>query len=471
MKELSAKEKIEKLEKQKLSVEEKIKRHFRKEVSEEFKQKALEYKDLMDPIVLKNVFGIKTTRKSKTEESKKVVKKLSQKATKEQKDMVPKESVFNTVSVRGGKLKKGDSAANIAAKILLFMKKSHDDKSKMMELARNFHKAKEEQEDLKYKENLKKLHKRIPEQKKEEEPKGGGNLLKYGLMIAGGLGLLLFAEDAHASFGKMQDEMIDLNKRIKGLLQNPEESFTNNTLLDQKSLRDLIRKRESGNDYNRLVSAIGGDKNLPDEFKGIKLTDMTIEQVIQLQEKMKASGKFPSTAAGGYQIIEGTLKRLSAKEGLDIKTTKFTSEVQDKFAEDLLQEAGSSKLSRGEITQNQYQTNVAKTFASVPVPESMHVEDKFGKRDLKPGQSYYDAVGTNKALIRQEEISSSIGQDLVESSKKLELADIASKTKTIVLEKETIVKSAVDGAKQLYENKPNLMPPILDDFLNYNRYN
>lgn len=117
-------------------------------------------------------------------------------------------------------------------------------------------------------------------------------------------------------------------------------------------LLDAISKGESGGSYNKIY----GGREVP-------LTDMTIQEVMSLQNKMLNSGA-PSTAVGKYQFISKTLKGAVAKLGLSADT-QFTPEVQDKLAHVLLEGRGLSKYLNGSLSESAFLDNIASEWAAV----------------------------------------------------------------------------------------------------------
>jgi muramidase (phage lysozyme) len=123
------------------------------------------------------------------------------------------------------------------------------------------------------------------------------------------------------------------------------------------------------------------------------LRGMTINEVMAFQKTMKKSGH-ESTAVGRYQIIADTL-------GWVVKNSKnisgddlFTDRVQDLAGMRLLERRGLSKYESGSMDYNTFAVNLAKEWASLPVPVDM-VNGKGVK--LKIGDSYHKGVGSNKA--------------------------------------------------------------------------
>jgi hypothetical protein len=120
---------------------------------------------------------------------------------------------------------------------------------------------------------------------------------------------------------------------------------------------------ESGGNYNitfgdtldKNRNVVHGPNMSPEDLFGKKLTDLTLEEVDVLgKERNKKS---PSTSAmGKYQFMNSTLfgakdkkgvfhPGLIQQSGLDMKTTKFTPEVQDKLFK-MLHEQDVSTLKR-----------------------------------------------------------------------------------------------------------------------------
>ena len=148
-------------------------------------------------------------------------------------------------------------------------------------------------------------------------------------------------------------------------------------------LLDFIAKYESRGNYNILV----GGKTKTDPA----LTDMTVAEVLDFQKSMRGMGH-ETTALGKYQIIRGTLQGL-VKRGVVGLDDKFDQSTQDKAAIGLLDIRGREKFKSGRIDANTYANNIAKEWASMPMPN---------------GQSYYAGVGSNAAHADRQELMSSI---------------------------------------------------------------
>ena len=145
------------------------------------------------------------------------------------------------------------------------------------------------------------------------------------------------------------------------------------------AVRELIGRAESRGDYNVMV---GGKK--------ADLTNMTLEQILDLQKTMGRKNGFESDALGKYQITSATLRDLIRKTGLDPKTTKFDEAMQDRLADELIVYRGQyNKYAAGAISKDKFLKNLSTIWAGLPKDSS--------------GKSYYDKVGSNKATVSYED--------------------------------------------------------------------
>lgn len=98
-----------------------------------------------------------------------------------------------------------------------------------------------------------------------------------------------------------------------------------------KGIFDLIKRRESGGDYNATLdngAYTGGPRDL---------VNMTINEVLAMQRQMLAhpANKKNSSAAGAYQIVKTTLEGLVKELGLT-GDELYSREMQDRLASQLL---------------------------------------------------------------------------------------------------------------------------------------
>ena len=147
-----------------------------------------------------------------------------------------------------------------------------------------------------------------------------------------------------------------------------------------KTLLDFIGAAESGGDYEIVWHGIRPAS------KPKKLTDITVGEVLEWQEKMWKIGA-RSTAAGKYQIIYKTLQGTRRDAGVSFDD-KFSPETQDKLAMTLLKRRGLDIYIAGFMSTEDFANNIAKEWASMPVVTG-----------AAKGKSYYGGDGINKSLV------------------------------------------------------------------------
>lgn len=156
-------------------------------------------------------------------------------------------------------------------------------------------------------------------------------------------------------------------------------------------LFDTIVSGESV-DYNTVYSGSAIEPPKP-------ITEMTVEEVRAWQDRSVAAGA-DSSAAGRFQIIRSTMDEL-IEQGVLSPDDVFNEETQNRAYEALLERRGfsrfrnamqnaSSDAQRRQIAQR-FQMNLAREFASVPVPYDVP------RRGVTRGQSYYQGVANNRA--------------------------------------------------------------------------
>jgi len=137
---------------------------------------------------------------------------------------------------------------------------------------------------------------------------------------------------------------------------------------------DLIAKPESQGNYNALFR----DASQQD----VRLTDMTLDQVRQLQQRLVAErGGSP---VGRYQIIDDTLDDLIARMGLS-GHERLTPELQDRMGLLLARDAGFDAWRAGRLTDAGFAHNLSRIWAGLPADAS--------------NRSYYEGVAGNRATI------------------------------------------------------------------------
>lgn len=145
-------------------------------------------------------------------------------------------------------------------------------------------------------------------------------------------------------------------------------------------IRQMIGRAESRGDYNIMV---GGEK--------ANLTEMTLDEIFDLQKQRIQQGK--GSAAGKYQFIYGTLRQTANMLGMDPATTKFDQNTQDELANYLIMQRGYNKYASGAISKEKFLQNLSSIWAGLPMNAS--------------GKSYYQGYNGNKATMSWDEALSS----------------------------------------------------------------
>jgi len=141
----------------------------------------------------------------------------------------------------------------------------------------------------------------------------------------------------------------------------------------ERQLLDLIASVEAGRaGYDAVVWAARiKPPNLP--------TQLTIAEI----DSWIAATPGQHHAIGRYQFIPATLERLVAQ--LDVAPSqRFSPELQDKLALQLLKEAGLEKFNQREMGRVTFMNNLAKIWAGLPNAS---------------GRSHYHGIAGNKATI------------------------------------------------------------------------
>ncbi|MBO6726512.1 MAG: M15 family metallopeptidase [Rhizobiaceae bacterium] len=166
----------------------------------------------------------------------------------------------------------------------------------------------------------------------------------------------------HATTNAIPDDVRD---RLTQLLTNPPRLPNDaGSHIPTSSILDLIGRSEGtdrGDGYNETLSYgafTGGD---------VSLVGMTLDEVDALQTQMlrHPDNSWNSSAAGRYQIVRTTLRKLRGELGLT-GNELFDEKMQDRMAMHLLEGRGLSRWKAGEITDKQFINNLAKEWASLP---------------------------------------------------------------------------------------------------------
>ena len=188
--------------------------------------------------------------------------------------------------------------------------------------------------------------------------------------------------------------------------------FSSNSI---KSFFDVILKGESVtyNDHNwykgdTLKSYIQGRSS--NRFSLLKkdLSQYTIGEVFEFQNKSRSSSSGQLWATGRYQIIPPTLKGVVSRLNIP-SSRKYDQKTQDEVGLALLLgRTNSKKYVTQQVADNKENLekaslDVAKEWSSVGVPYDM----KGNKQYIKKNQSYYTGGG-DKASIKTEVVQQAL---------------------------------------------------------------
>jgi hypothetical protein len=139
------------------------------------------------------------------------------------------------------------------------------------------------------------------------------------------------------------------------------------------------------------------------------LTTMTIREVLAWQDRIDARSK--SEAAGRFQIMEDTLRRLVTSKGIN-QNLLFNEATQNRLGVILLKEAGWNPLGTNYVTMA---NNIAKVWAGLPLVsgprrgESVYRNLKGPKnRAQSTPEIYLDVLkngSTNRTVLRAVQLS------------------------------------------------------------------
>ena len=156
--------------------------------------------------------------------------------------------------------------------------------------------------------------------------------------------------------------------------------------INQQAYQPLLNTIAAGESKGNYDAYFGKPANTE-----LKLTEMTVKQVMAWQETYVSAGS-KSSAAGKYQIIRPTLAGLVHELEID-ENLPFDAALQDRLAIALIERRGSVDYADQKISREQFAANLAKEWAAMP-------------RVLggNPDDSYYAGDGLNKARISVDEV-------------------------------------------------------------------
>lgn len=147
---------------------------------------------------------------------------------------------------------------------------------------------------------------------------------------------------------------------------------------DGSNLLAFLRHHEAGGSYDRYYAKIKTAPPAP-------LTQMTVGEVLAWQRSL---GRVTSTAAGGYQIIKGTLADLIAR-GAVSPSERFDASTQDKLARHLIADCAPAQA-KGDVA---FANCLAGIWAALPLVSGP-----------KRGRSAYHGIAGNRARTSPESV-------------------------------------------------------------------
>jgi hypothetical protein len=167
-------------------------------------------------------------------------------------------------------------------------------------------------------------------------------------------------------------------------------------------LLDFIGKAETARTgieaFNTIIGHRESKLNKP-------LVEFTLAELLNAQ---KTWGKnWRSSAAGKYQIIRKTLMDLCARLGLKAEQ-KFTPELQDQLAYELLKGRGYADFATGKLAIKSFALALSKEWASLPVL----FDTQGANGPVKRGTSYYAGDGLNGATVSPVEFEAVLAEVL-----------------------------------------------------------
>lgn len=160
------------------------------------------------------------------------------------------------------------------------------------------------------------------------------------------------------------------------------------------SLLNLIGGVEAPQGYNQVYGGIRSPDQPPKA-----LTSMTVNEVLAWQDSIDA--RYPSEAAGRYQVMEDTLRGL-VKSGQVSGNARFNESTQDQIAVTLMKRRGLDDYQTGRISADKFAQKLSQEWASLPAI----TVDRKGRR--ASGQSYYAGDGLNRSHVAIDAILNAV---------------------------------------------------------------
>lgn len=155
--------------------------------------------------------------------------------------------------------------------------------------------------------------------------------------------------------------------------------------LPAAKILDFIGSKEAPNGYDTVYG--NNQRKLTKQ-----ITEMTVDELIANQSGFTRN--FGSSASGRYQFMRATLQDLKRTEKLSGREI-FTPDLQDRLGFALLKRRKYDQWVSGKINHDQFMIELAKEWASFPVPYDM----QGAHRRVRRGETYYAGDKLNKSLV------------------------------------------------------------------------
>lgn len=167
----------------------------------------------------------------------------------------------------------------------------------------------------------------------------------------------------------------------------PKGNYALSTITGDKQVNrilDFIGVTEAKGNYNAYFANANSTKDL---------SKLSLAQILQWQDARVRSGS-KSSATGRYQFMRKTLRGLINRMGLSMDE-KFTPELQDRMALQLLKDRGLDRWRAGKMSTKAFANNLALEWASLP--------------NFTTGKSAYHGDGLNKSLTGVSNVLTALG--------------------------------------------------------------
>lgn len=253
-----------------------------------------------------------------------------------------------------------------------------------------------------------------------------------------------------------------LDNIIEGAIGTSATQFGRDADASKRGIRELIKSRESGGDYNATLdngAYTGGVRDL---------VNMTINEVLEMQRDMlrHPDNKKNSSAAGAYQIVRKTLQSLVDELGLT-GNELYDPAMQDRLADQLLRRRrgqgieglrneweGLRGVSPALIQQALGAQSIPRVDPEIAAEQKKALDDQIRERErlAKQAKDYGDQLSRNLLTEREtsrlnaeqaEQIAAIKAQDLSDVDEARAIAGV-----TAEVEKQRTIMTLLADAKR-----------------------